>query len=187
MVWINDLLSEMKPVYAVIRAIDMDTRLEMLSNYLLNRHSTTGVQNQYIINAPTLQQQVNILISQTQQEEKNTSPTPRHCGEVPASPGTQKAISRNTDCPPAQDEQNTEKATLLSLGGDIGKNTKGIAADRGGSPAQGKQPTVNSARSHPVHLTKLNRLARKTPRILRHPPRKSRSPGALLTVKPIIT
>ncbi|MCB9045315.1 MAG: hypothetical protein H6550_04145 [Chitinophagales bacterium] len=61
------------PVYAVLRAIDMDTRLENFYNYLINPHTWRKTHNQYV-NTPTLQQQVNILIAQTteKQEEKET-------------------------------------------------------------------------------------------------------------------
>lgn len=72
------------PIYAVLRAIDMDTRLENFQNYLLHRDSW-GKSPSLYINTPTLQQQVNILIAQTQ-------------AETPDSPviATQEAISRNT-------------------------------------------------------------------------------------------
>lgn len=60
------------PVYAVLRAIDMDTRLENFYNCLTNAEIWRKTQNQYV-NTPTLQQQVNILIAQTtaQKEEDN--------------------------------------------------------------------------------------------------------------------
>ncbi|MCB0695903.1 MAG: hypothetical protein KDC07_00980 [Chitinophagaceae bacterium] len=57
------------PVYAVLRAIDMDTRLENFYNYLTNSHTWRKTHNLYV-NTPTLQQQVNILIAQTTEKEK---------------------------------------------------------------------------------------------------------------------
>lgn len=51
------------PVYAVLRAIDMDTRLENFYNLLTNPHTWQRAQAVYV-NTPTLQQQVNVLIAQ---------------------------------------------------------------------------------------------------------------------------
>ena len=57
-----------QPVYAILRAIDMDTRLENFQNYLIHRDSW-GKTPVLHINPPTLQQQVNILIAQATKEE----------------------------------------------------------------------------------------------------------------------
>jgi hypothetical protein len=58
------------PVYAVLRAVDLDTRLENFYNYLTRSDTWRKAQNIYV-NTPTLQQQVNILISQTAEKEES--------------------------------------------------------------------------------------------------------------------
>lgn len=57
------------PIYAVLRAIDMDTRLENFYNLLSNPDTWRRTQNVYV-NTPTLQQQVNVLINQTTEQNK---------------------------------------------------------------------------------------------------------------------
>ena len=54
----------------VLRAIDLDTRLENFYNYLTRSDTWRKTQNIYV-NTPTLQQQVNILINQTAKKEEN--------------------------------------------------------------------------------------------------------------------
>lgn len=106
------MVEEDQPVYAIIRAINMDTRLEMFYNFLIGQNLPTNRKEQknFYINAPTLQQQVNILISQTQQqeEEKNISPLERGAGVCPLAPETQ-----NTDhtASPATISQTPKQAT----------------------------------------------------------------------------
>src|SRR5690606_34529132 len=65
-----DRVEEDLPVYAVLRAVDLDTRLENFYNYLTRSDTWRKAQNIYV-NTPTLQQQVNILISQTAEKEES--------------------------------------------------------------------------------------------------------------------
>lgn len=57
--------------FAILKAIDLDTRLEMFYNFLLSKGMCTSQNTregqQYFVNAPSLQQQVNILIAEAQQ------------------------------------------------------------------------------------------------------------------------
>lgn len=66
-------VSEDLPTHTILRAIDLDTRLDMLYNYLLQHHGKAPQGNTYI-NAPTLQQQVNILISRTMEQSTEAAP-----------------------------------------------------------------------------------------------------------------
>lgn len=78
----------------VLRAIDLDTRLENFYNYLTRSDTWRKTQNIYV-NTPTLQQQVNILINQTSEKEETkvvqadieTSPPGRGVGEPCAQAG----------------------------------------------------------------------------------------------------
>ena len=98
------------PIYAVLRAIDMDTRLENFQNYLLHRDSW-GKSPSLYINTPTLQQQVNILIAQA--SAYSSPPTEGqgvgHLAPDQTTPviATQEATSRNTVLPTMQPSNST--------------------------------------------------------------------------------
>ncbi|MCB9045619.1 MAG: hypothetical protein H6550_05735 [Chitinophagales bacterium] len=89
------------PIYAVLRAIDMDTRLENFYRLLSDPATWRRTQTVYV-NTPTLQQQVNVLISQTTEQ----TPTARLRDEVSASSDTQEATSRNTISTTHEETQN---------------------------------------------------------------------------------
>ncbi|HEY9177713.1 MAG TPA: hypothetical protein VIN07_08490, partial [Flavipsychrobacter sp.] len=89
------------PADTVLRAIDLDTRLENFYNYLTRSDTWRKAQNIYV-NTPTLQQQVNILISQTngKEEDKNTL-VPRQIKSVIESPlqGDRGILAQETPQP----------------------------------------------------------------------------------------
>lgn len=93
-------VEEDQPIYAILRAIDLDTRLENYQNHLLHRNVFTSPQPNVYINttqsSTTLVEQVNILIAKTENpvnevtpllEDENNAPvslqesTPPLCGE----------------------------------------------------------------------------------------------------------
>ncbi|MBZ0097946.1 MAG: hypothetical protein K8F30_02625 [Taibaiella sp.] len=80
-------IEEPLPVYAVLRAVDLDTRLENFYNYLTRSDTWRKTQNIYV-NTPTLQQQVNILINQTTEKEENKeAPVEIEVPKRPSPPG----------------------------------------------------------------------------------------------------
>jgi len=114
-----DRVEEDLPVYAVLRAVDLDTRLENFYNYLTRSDTWRKTQNIYV-NTPTLQQQVNILINQSTENEEakdvvhadiespqNTSPLGRGVSEPGAEEGW--VLSRRTDT----EEQTLSPAACL--------------------------------------------------------------------------
>ena len=107
------------PVYAVLRAIDLDTRLENFYNYLTRSDTWRKAENIYV-NTPTLQQQVNILISQTtgKEESKDTLEIPPF-KEVAHERVTEDVHSHRTDTP---EELNESPLVFIppKAGGDRG-------------------------------------------------------------------
>lgn len=71
-------VGEDQPVYAILRAIDLDTRLENYQNHLLHRNVFTPQSPAVYINttqsSTTLIEQVNILIAKAENPEKDAKP-----------------------------------------------------------------------------------------------------------------
>lgn len=163
------------PVYAVLRAVDMDTRLETFYNILLHRQDWSTPQSRTTyINTPTLQQQVNILISQATQEQNVNVNSPLEGGSlaeaggctlaqeqeislpfrgIGGKPKPKQILSQSITCPPLQllpqNHEITFPVACPPLAG-VSVNTDG-----GGTSALEKAPSPRPSGLACLSLTKL--------------------------------
>lgn len=154
------------PIYAVLRAIDMDTRLENFYNLLSNPDSWKRAQTVYV-NTPTLQQQVNVLVSQT----TATDNSEHICDEVHASPDTQEVISATGTSSLHELQEVSEINTQKNIDEQT-RNNFPFKGGEGGCLLEPEEkttgfsspPQLNNMPAHkktPHYLTKLNKTPRK--------------------------